>query len=99
MVSDNRHSASFELLAIATKMLVALGKICPPCCFVMPARIAATDPFRQINEYVGSGPMRFVRDEWVPGARAAFEKNNAYVPRHESSSWLAGSKRILLDRV
>src|SRR5215831_12171087 len=49
------------------KMLLALGKTQPPC-FVMPARIAATDPFRQIREYVGSGPMRFVCNEWVPGA-------------------------------
>jgi len=31
------------------KMLLALGKITTPCCFVMPARIAATDPFKQIN--------------------------------------------------
>src|SRR6516225_7928191 len=44
-----------------TKMLLALGKNSPPVCFVMPARIAATDPFKQISEYVGSGPMRFVR--------------------------------------
>src|ERR1700736_2516758 len=56
------------------KMLLALGKISTPCCFVMPARIAATDPFKQINDYVGSGPMRFVRNEWLPGARAVFEK-------------------------
>jgi hypothetical protein len=48
-----------------------LGKIGTPCCFVMPARIAATDPFKQINEYVGSGPMRFVKDEWGSGACAA----------------------------
>jgi peptide/nickel transport system substrate-binding protein len=56
------------------KMLVALGKSTSPCCFVMPARIAATDPFRQISEYVGSGPMRFLGNEWVPGAKAAFEE-------------------------
>src|SRR5215475_4218271 len=28
------------------KMLLALGKIATPCCFIMPARIAATDPFK-----------------------------------------------------
>src|SRR5262249_13427174 len=70
-----------------------------PACFVMPARIAATDPFRQIGEFVGSGPMRFVKDEWVPGARAAFEKFPGYVPREEPASWLAGGKRMLVDRV
>jgi peptide/nickel transport system substrate-binding protein len=81
------------------KMLVALGKMSTPCCFVMPARIAATDPFKQIDEYVGSGPMRFARDEWVPGAKAVFRRFTDYSPRQEPASWLAGGKRILLDRI
>jgi peptide/nickel transport system substrate-binding protein len=81
------------------KMLFALAKTSTWCCFVMPERIAATDPFKQISEYVGSGPMRFVKSEWVPGARAVFEKSAAYAPRPEPSSWLAGGKRILADRV
>src|SRR6202022_4319601 len=77
------------------KVLLALGKSNSPCSFVMPERTAVTDPFKQIAEYVGSGPMRFVRNEWVPGARAVFEKFLGYVPRQEPSSWLAGGKRIL----
>jgi peptide/nickel transport system substrate-binding protein len=81
------------------KMLVALGKVATPCCFVMPERIAATDPFRQISEYVGSGPMRFIRDEWTPGARAVFEKFPGYVPRQEPASWLSGGKHIVSDRI
>jgi peptide/nickel transport system substrate-binding protein len=80
-------------------MLLALGKFPTPCCFVMPARIAATDPFKQISDYVGSGPMRFVKNEWVPGARAVFEKFSSYVPRQEKPSWLAGGKRILAERI
>jgi peptide/nickel transport system substrate-binding protein len=81
------------------KMLLALGKIATPCCFVMPERIVATDPFKQISEYVGSGPMRFVKTEWVPGARAVFEKFAGYVPRPEPASWLAGGKRVLAQRI
>ncbi|WP_200845143.1 ABC transporter substrate-binding protein [Roseomonas sp. 18066] len=81
------------------KMLLALGKNNAPCTFVMPERIAKTDPFTQITEYIGSGPMRFVRDEWIPGARAVFQKFDGYVPREEPASWLAGGKRILVDRV
>jgi peptide/nickel transport system substrate-binding protein len=80
-------------------MLLALGKIVTPLCFVMPARIAATDPFKQIDEYVGSGPMRFLKSEWVPGAKAVFEKFPAYAPREEPVSWLAGGKRIVSDRI
>jgi peptide/nickel transport system substrate-binding protein len=81
------------------KMVLALGRFGVPMCFIMPARIAATDPFRQINEYVGSGPMRFIKDEWLPGARAAFEKFPGYLPRQEQASWLAGGKRMFVDRV
>ena len=80
------------------KMQLMLGKTLH-CCFVMPARIAATDPFRLISEYVGSGPMRFRKDEWLPGARAVFEKFADYVPRPEPASWLAGGKRIVSDRI
>jgi peptide/nickel transport system substrate-binding protein len=81
------------------RMLLALGKTATPCCFVMPARIAATDPFRQISEYVGSGPMRFVRNEWVPGAKAVFENFAGYLPRQELASWLAGGKNIAVNRI
>src|SRR6266852_8980946 len=81
------------------KMLVALGKVGTPSCFIMPARIAATDPFKPINDYIGSGPMRLARNEWVPGARAVFEKFSGYVPRQEQASWAAGGKRMLLERI
>ena len=81
------------------KMLLALGKVSTQVAFIMPERIAQTDPFKQITEYIGSGPMRFVKDEWVPGAKAVFEKFSDYVPRQEPASWLAGGKRMMVDRI
>src|SRR6202163_933783 len=81
------------------KLLVVLAKVDTPCCFIMPERLANTDPFKQISEYVGCGPMRFVKNEWVPGARSVFEKAPDYTPRQEPGSWLAGGKRMLLDRI
>ncbi|ALM81577.1 ABC transporter substrate-binding protein [Bordetella sp. N] len=81
------------------KMLDALGTLGTPCPFIMPERIAQTDPFKQITEYIGSGPMRFVRNEWVPGAKAVFERFEGYVPRTEPASWMAGGKKVLVDRV
>ncbi len=81
------------------KMLFALGKSSSVCAFIMPERIARTDPFKQIDEYVGSGPMRFVRSEWVSGSRAVFARFDGYVPRSEPSSWLAGGKRMGVDRI
>jgi peptide/nickel transport system substrate-binding protein len=81
------------------KMLLALGKVSTQVACIMPERIAKTDPFKQISEYIGSGPMRFVRNEWVAGDKAVFEKFADYVPRQEPGSWLAGGKRILVDRI
>jgi peptide/nickel transport system substrate-binding protein len=81
------------------RLPLALGKISPPCCFVMPERIAATDAFQDIDDYVGSGPMRFVAADWEPGRRAVFEKFADCVPRAEAASWLAGGKRIAVDRI
>lgn len=81
------------------KMLLALAKNNAPCSFIMPERIAKTDPFTQITEFVGSGPMKFARNEWVPGAKAVFDKFTDYVPRSEKADWLAGGKNILVDRV
>jgi len=81
------------------KMRFAFGKTNTPILFIMPERIAKTDPYQQITDYVGSGPMRFVRSEWVPGAKAVFQKFDGYVPREETASWLAGGKRINVDRV
>jgi peptide/nickel transport system substrate-binding protein len=81
------------------KMLLALGKVSTQVACIMPERIAKTDPFKQITEYIGSGPMRFVRNEWVAGDKAVFERFADYVPRQEPASWLAGGKRILVDRI
>jgi len=81
------------------RLLAALGKLSSPHAVVMPERVAKTDPFKQIDEYVGSGPMRFVTAERISGARAVFERFADYVPRREPASWLAGGKRVLVDRI
>jgi peptide/nickel transport system substrate-binding protein len=68
-------------------------------CFIMPERIAKTDPFKQITESVGSGPFKFVKEEWVAGARAVWVRNDKYVSRDEPSDFVAGGKRVHVDRV
>lgn len=95
---DDR-SWKWQLKQPFPKMLLALAKNNAPCSFIMPERIAKTDPFTQITEYVGSGPMKFARNEWVPGAKAVFEKFADYVPRSEPADWLAGGKKMLIDRI
>ena len=65
----------------------------------MPARLAATDPFKQIPEAIGSGPFRFLADEQVIGSFAALAKFDGYAPRDEPPSFTAGGHRVMLDRV
>ncbi len=99
MVAVDDRTFRWVLKAPFPKMTMALGKNATPMCFIMPERIARTDSFTQISEYIGSGPMRFVRNEWVPGARAVFTRFDGYVPRNEPASWLAGGKRMGVDRI
>ena len=69
-------------------------------CVMMPARLAATDPFQQIPEAIGSGPFKFLANERIPGSRVVFAKNAAYVPRGDGTpSFNAGPKIVNVDRV
>jgi peptide/nickel transport system substrate-binding protein len=77
----------------------ALGKLSSNVPFMMPQRLAATDPFKQIPEAIGSGPFKFVKSEWVPGNKAVFVKNTEYVPRKEPPSFASGGKLAKVDRV
>ena len=99
LVAVDDRTIRWSLKKPYPKMLLALGKVNAPCSFIMPERIAKTDPFEQIKEYIGSGPYRFVREEWVPGAKAVFVKFPDYRPRQEPGSWLAGGKQALVERI
>ena len=81
------------------KMLFAVGKANSPMALIMPERIANTDPFKLITEFVGSGPMKFEAGEWVPGSRAVFTRFDGYKPREEAADWSTGGKRMFIDRV
>jgi len=80
-------------------MLDSLGKLSTQALFVVPERVGNSDPQVPSAETVGSGPFRFLRNEWVPGSHAVFERFAGYVPRDEPASGAAGGKRVLLDRV
>ena len=68
-------------------------------CFIMPERVAKTDAYTQISDLTGSGPFRFLSDEFVSGASVAYAKNDKYVPRQEAPSMWSGGKVAHFDRV
>ena len=80
-------------------VLQALGKPSSNVPFMMPKRVAETDPGKQISDYTGSGPFIFKKDEWKAGEKVVYVKNPKYKPRAEPPSMLAGGKVAKVDRV
>ena len=89
----------FRLKAPFPLLLEAIGSPSSPVCFMMPERLASVSPTTAIREAIGSGPFRFLQNEWVPGSRAAYARNEAYVPRSEAPDGAAGGKQVHFDRV
>src|SRR3977135_4430921 len=82
-------------------VLESLGKPSANVPFMMPKRVAETDPFTQIKaeDVIGSGPFVFIAKEWKPGEKVVFVKNPTYKPRAEPPSGLAGAKIAKVDRI
>ncbi len=103
-VVDSYGSADDKTVEIKLKkpfplLLSAIGKPDSSLPFVMPERLAQTDPAKQVTEMVGSGPYKFVAAEYVTGSRVVYEKNEAYVPRSEPPDWATGAKVAYFPRV
>lgn len=77
----------------------ALAKVGTHLCAIMPERHAALPSSQAVPEVIGSGPFRFVAAERVPGSRNVYARNEAYVPRQEPASYMAGGKAVHFDRV
>src|SRR5260221_10005324 len=67
---------------------------------IMPERLASESPYKPVAEVVGSGPYRFLPDEHVSGARAAFGRFDHYRPRDGGPiGFTSGPKVAHFDRV
>ncbi|KAA2213829.1 ABC transporter substrate-binding protein [Teichococcus oryzae] len=78
------------------QMLYALGS---QGCFIMPERMARVPASEPVKEFVGSGPFRFVPDQYVSGARAVYARFDRYQPRQEAPDYLSGGKAVHFDEV
>ena len=99
IAAQDKKTFTLELAQPFGLVLEALGKPSSNVPFVMPARIAATPDSEQIKETIGSGPFRFVKDEWQPGNQVVYVRNPDYVPRNDAPSGSTGGKKVNLDRV
>jgi peptide/nickel transport system substrate-binding protein len=99
MTADSDKVFTIKLKDPTGLLIFGLGKPSSVVPFMMPKRIAETDPNTQISEFIGSGPFVFKTDEWKPGDKTVYLKFDKYKPRPEPASGLAGGKVVKVDRV
>ena len=80
-------------------LLHALGNPSTTVPFIMPARLAATDPYQPIREVIGSGPYRFVAEAFIPGVHAVYTRFADYCPRSEPAEGTSGGKNATIERI
>jgi len=97
-----------EIVALDDKrFVIKLKKPCPQLLFglgarqsfIMPERVAVRPGTEQLTDPTGSGPFRFLKDEWVSGVSASYAKFDGYVPRQEPPRFFSGGKVAHFDRV
>ena len=99
MSATGDRSFSIRLKEPFPLLINALGKVSSPVPFIMPECLAKTDPFQQITEAIGSGPFKFVAEEFQPGNKVVYVKNPDYVPRDEPPDWASGGKVVRVEQV
>jgi peptide/nickel transport system substrate-binding protein len=99
MAGGNDAAFTIRLKEPFPLLLEGLAKVSSLVPFMMPERTAKTDPYQQITDTVGSGPFKFLREEFEPGHKAVYVKNPDYVPRSEPPDWASGGKVVKVERV
>jgi peptide/nickel transport system substrate-binding protein len=99
LAAVDRRTLTLELTEPFGPLLHALARPSPHVPFVLPARLAAAPDTAVIKDPIGSGPFRFVSDEWQPEQQVVYARNADYRPRPEPPSGSAGAKMPRVDRV
>lgn len=96
-VDDTTFTVSTD---IPTELLLqGFAKPTAAALFIMREKEAMNDATTPVTEIIGSGPFKFVKDEYKPGAKMVYVKNEDYVPRAEAPSFLSGGKVVKIDKV
>jgi peptide/nickel transport system substrate-binding protein len=99
MTAVDAKTFTIKLKESTGLVLLGLSKPSSNVPFMMPKRVAETDPNKQIEDFTGSGPFVFKKDEWRPGDKTVYVKFDKYKPRSEPVSALSGGKVVKVDRV
>jgi peptide/nickel transport system substrate-binding protein len=82
-------------------VLESIGKLSTNVPFMMPKRYADKPPTERLtaDEMIGSGPFKWVKADYKPGARTVYTRNAKYVPRAEAASNASGGKNVYVEGV
>lgn len=78
--------------------LHAIGSTFAPL-YVMRAEDLDIALDENVTTSVGSGPFIFESENWSPGARVMYRKNEDYTPRSEPANGFAGGRNVYVDEV
>jgi peptide/nickel transport system substrate-binding protein len=97
--TDESSAVSDKVIRFRLKKPFALlpNALAGVYCAIMPERLAKTDANSQVTEAMGSGPVKFVAAERLPGQRVVYEKNDKYVPRASGTPSFSGFRRPLFS--
>jgi len=98
ITADDERSFTIRLEQPFGPLIESLAKPSSLVPFVMPRRIIEAAGDGSVEEVIGSGPYRFVADEFRPGVSAVYVRHEEYVPREEEPSYFSGGKEVLVDR-
>ena len=82
-------------------VLESIGKLSTNVPFMMPKRYADKPPTERLtaDDMIGSGPFKWSKAEYKPGARVVYTRNAGYKPRSEPASNASGGKNVYLEGV
>src|SRR5215472_11484477 len=72
MAPKDDKSFTIKLKTPFPLLLEGLARVSTILPVIMPERLAKTDPYQQVTEMVGSGPFKFVKDEFEPGHKVVY---------------------------
>lgn len=97
--ADDDRTIVFTLKRPFPLLATALGKPDASVPFIMPERLAKAAADKPVTEMIGSGPYRFVANEYVSGSRVVYAKFDKYVSRQEPAVWATGAKQAFFPRI
>lgn len=100
LTAEDDLTIRFTLSRPLPMLVNLMSSIVAPVPFIMPERIAKESPSASFSDATGSGPFRFVAEEFKPGITAVYEKFEGYKPTSAPFEGLtSGPKVVHFDRV